>query len=261
MGVVNLTPDSFSDGGRFLGEAEALAHARALVDEGADILDIGAESSRPGAAPVPANVQCARLLPLLDALSGTAVPISVDTRDVEVMRAALDAGASMINDIGALSAPGALACVAAGEAAVCLMHMRGDPLTMQQAPAYRDVVSEVAGFLQSRVDAARSAGIASDRIVVDPGLGFGKTLAHNVALLGAGDRLRAECGAPVLVGASRKSMLGELTGRPVGDRLAASVAAAIAAVAHGAAVVRVHDVAATRDALRVWQAVHGMAGG
>ncbi|MEZ5649199.1 MAG: dihydropteroate synthase [Burkholderiaceae bacterium] len=259
MGIVNLTPDSFSDGGRFDDPGRALAHAQRLTDEGADILDLGAESSRPGAPPVPADEQWRRLAPVLARLAQGPLPVSVDTRDPEVMRRAIDAGAAMINDIGALCAPGALDAVAGSGVALCMMHMRGDPLTMQTAPVYRDVVSEVGAFLQSRVAAAMSVGVARERLVVDPGIGFGKTLEHNLALMRAAGGLAERCGVPVLVGVSRKSTLGALTGRSVNDRLAASVAAALAAVVQGARLVRVHDVAATNDAMRVWQAVCGPA--
>jgi len=254
MGVVNVTPDSFSDGGRF-GDAErAIAHARALVDEGADILDIGGESTRPGAEPVTLEEERRRVLPVLEALAGGPVPVSVDTRTPALMSAAIAAGAAMINDISALEAPGALGIVAPSDAAICLMHKQGDPRTMQDDPVYGDVVREVAEYLERRIEAAVAAGIARDRIVIDPGFGFGKTLEHNLALLRALDRV-ASLGVPVLAGLSRKGMLGRLTGRSVEHRLHASVAAALIAVQKGARIVRVHDVAATRDALLVWQAV------
>jgi len=254
MGVVNVTPDSFSDGGLFADSAQATAHARRLIDEGADILDIGGESTRPGSAPVPVAEERRRVLPVLESLSNCGVPVAVDTRKPQLMREALAAGASMINDTNALGAAGALEAVAASDAAVCLMHMRGDPRTMQDAPAYDDVVREVRDFLRGRVAAAENAGIAPARIVVDPGFGFGKTLEHNLALL-RGLSVFAGLGGALLAGLSRKSMLGRLTGRDVGDRLHASVAAALAAVQNGAHIVRVHDVAATRDALAVWNAV------
>lgn len=254
MGVVNVTPDSFSDGGLFADSAQATAHARRLIDEGADILDIGGESTRPGSAPVPVAEERRRVLPVLESLSDCGVPVAVDTRKPQLMREALAAGASMINDTNALGAAGALEAVAASDAAVCLMHMRGDPRTMQDAPAYDDVVREVRDFLRGRVAAAENAGIAPARIVVDPGFGFGKTLEHNLALL-RGLSVFAGLGGALLAGLSRKSMLGRLTGRDVGDRLHASVAAALAAVQNGAHIVRVHDVAATRDALAVWNAV------
>jgi len=254
MGVVNVTPDSFSDGGRYLDPAAAVAQARHLVEAGAAIVDIGAESTRPGAAPVSEAEELRRLLPVLAALQDLAVPISVDTRRSGVMRAVLDAGASMINDIDALAAPGALEAVAGRDCAVCLMHKKGDPATMQQAPAYADVVGEVKAFLAARIAAAEAAGIARTRIVADVGFGFGKTVAHNLTLLA---RLAefASLGVPLAAGLSRKSTLGHLTGRPVGERLAASLAAALLAVQGGAKILRVHDVAETRDALALWQAV------
>jgi dihydropteroate synthase len=256
MGVVNVTPDSFSDGGRFLDPQAAVARARALVEEGADILDIGAESSRPGARGVSADEELARIAPVLEGLRDCAVPVSVDTTKPEVMRAAIAAGASMINDIGALRSPGALEAVAGSDAAVCLMHMQGEPRTMQREPRYGDVVAEVSAFLAERAAAAEGSGIARERIVVDPGFGFGKTVAHNFELLRRLDRIVA-LGLPVMAGWSRKSTLGAITGRGEGDRLAASLAAALLAVERGARIVRVHDVAATRDALRVLAALDG----
>ena len=253
MGVVNITPDSFSDGGRYLDPAAAIAHARRLMEEGADLIDLGAESSRPGAAAtVSEEEELQRLLPVLRDLRD--LPLSVDTVKPEVMRVALAEGAAMINDINALQAPGALAAVAASEAAVCLMHMQGSPGTMQQHPAYADVVAEVKAFLQERVDSVCAAGIARERIVVDPGFGFGKTLDHNLELLRQLRRF-AELGVPVLAGWSRKSSLGQITGRPAGERLAASIAAALIAAQNRAAILRVHDVAQTRDALAVLAAV------
>jgi len=255
MGVVNVTPDSFSDGGRFLDPAAAVAHARQMIEQGADLVDLGAESSRPGAAAVvSAEEELRRLLPVLRALRDAPVPVSVDTTKPEVMHAALAEGASMINDINALRAPGALAAVAAADAAVCLMHMQGTPGTMQQHPTYDDVVAEVNAFLLERVRAARAAGIALERIVIDPGFGFGKTLEHNLELL---RRLREfdALGVAVLAGWSRKSSLGKITGKPADDRLAASIAAALIAAQNGAGILRVHDVAATRDALAVLAAV------
>jgi dihydropteroate synthase len=255
MGVVNVTPDSFSDGGRFLEPAAAIAHAKQLVAEGADLLDLGAESSRPGAAAeVSADEELRRLLPVLRGLRELAVPVSVDTIKPEVMHAVLAEGASMINDINALRAPGALAAVAATDAGVCLMHMQGTPGTMQRQPRYDDVVGEVKAFLSERVQTVRAAGIPLERISIDPGFGFGKTLEHNLKLL---RQLRefAALGVPVLAGWSRKSSLGEITGKPAGDRLAASIAAALIAAQNGAAILRVHDVAATRDALLVFAAV------
>jgi dihydropteroate synthase len=255
MGVVNVTPDSFSDGGRFLNPAAAIAHAHQLIEEGADLVDLGAESSRPGAAAVvTAEEELRRLLPVLQGLRDAPVPVSVDTIKPEVMRAAVAEGATMINDINALRAPGAIAAVAAADAAVCLMHMQGTSGTMQQHPSYDDVVAEVKAFLLERVRAARAAGIALDRIAIDPGFGFGKTLEHNLELL---RHLREfeVLGVPVLAGWSRKSSLGKITGKPAGERLAASVAAALIAAQNGARILRVHDVAATRDALAVLAAV------
>ena len=254
MGVVNITPDSFSDGGAFLAPGAAIAQASKLVEEGAAIVDIGAESSRPGAQPVSEEEECARLLPVLKAIRGLPVPISVDTRRAAVMRVALAEGASMINDIEALAGPGALEAVAAGDCGVCLMHKKGEPATMQADPHYDDVVSEVAEFLSARMAAAQAAGIASERIVIDPGFGFGKTAAHNLELLHNLGRIAA-LGAPVLAGLSRKATLGRITGRAPGERMVASVTAALLAAQRGATILRVHDVGATRDALAVWRAV------
>jgi dihydropteroate synthase len=256
MGVVNVTPDSFSDGGVYVGAKQAVAHARRLVEEGADILDIGGESTRPGAAPVALDEERRRVLPVLEALAGCGLPLSVDTRKPEFMLEAIAAGAAMINDVTALAAPAALAAVAKSLAAVCLMHMQGDPGTMQESPSYRDVVSEVRDYLAQRVAAAERAGIARDRIVVDPGFGFGKTVEHNLALLRSLAEFRS-LGVALLAGLSRKAMLGKLTGREPQERVHASIAAALLAVQNGAQIVRVHDVAATRDALAVWNAVKG----
>ncbi|MGE5130256.1 MAG: dihydropteroate synthase [Sphingomonadaceae bacterium] len=253
MGVVNVTPDSFSDGGRFIDRAAALAHARRLIEEGADLIDIGGESTRPGAQPVSEQEELARVLPVLEALAGGRVPVSVDTRRPAVMREALAHGASMINDVEALSAPGALEAVASTNCAVCLMHKRGDPATMQRDPRYGEVVSEVAEYLAGRIATVRAAGIGADRIVADPGFGFGKTLAHNLALLKRLPEL-ARLEVPLLVGWSRKSSLGALTGRAVEDRLAGSLAAALLALLGGAKILRVHDVKETRDVILVWEA-------
>ena len=251
MGIINATPDSFSGDGLALDVGRALAQARAFVEDGADILDIGGESTRPGATPVGADEEIRRVVPLIEALRELDVPLSIDSFKPQVMRAALDAGATLINDINALRAPGALELVAASDAAVCLMHMQGTPQTMQENPAYHDVVAEVGAFLAERSQACRAAGIARERIVIDPGFGFGKTPEHNLQLLQGLDRLAAS-GYPVLVGLSRKSLLGKVTGRKGSQPVAASIGAAIAAVARGAAIMRVHDVAATRDALAVW---------
>ena len=256
MGVVNVTPDSFSDGGDSLDPGAAIAHARRLVDEGADLIDIGAESSRPGAKGVSAEQELSRLMPVLEGLRDLPIPISVDTVKPEVMRAAIAEGVAMINDIGALRSPGALEAVSASDAGVCLMHMQGEPRTMQREPRYGDVVAEVRGFLAERVAAAEASGIARERIVIDPGFGFGKTVAHNFELLRNLGRF-AEIGLPVMAGWSRKSTLGAVTGRGASERLAASIAAALLAAQHGARILRVHDVAATRDALAVLAATDG----
>ena len=254
MGIVNVTPDSFSDGGRHASTKAALAHCERLVAEGAQLLDIGGESSRPGALPVPLDEELARVLPVLDGALTLGVPVSIDTVKAEVMRVVLERGADIVNDIHALQAPGAVEVVAGhAQAGVCLMHMRGDPATMQDRPAYDDVVAEVADFLAARRDALIATGIDAERIVLDPGIGFGKSVAHNLELLRRQDELRV-LGRPLLLGWSRKSTLGALTGRPVEERLAASLAAALAAAMRGARVLRVHDVAATVDALKLWDA-------
>jgi len=255
MGVLNITPDSFSDGGDFFGADRALRRAERMVEEGADILDIGGESTRPGAAPASVREEIERVVPVIEALAPRiSVPISIDTSKPEVMRAAVNAGAGMVNDVRALREPGALETAVEVGVPVCLVHMQGEPRTMQTAPVYRDVVFEVRDFLRRRVQVCVSAGMAPERVLVDPGFGFGKTLAHNLALLAELAEL-CSLGPPVLVGLSRKSMIGTLTGRPVTERLAGSLAAAVLAVAQGACLVRVHDVAATVDALRVAWAV------
>jgi dihydropteroate synthase len=251
MGVLNVTPDSFSDGGRYSEPAAALERAMRLAEDGAAILDIGGESTRPGALPVGTAEELRRVVPLVERLAASlAVPISVDTRKPEVMRQALAAGASMVNDVSALAAPGALEAVAGSGAAVCLMHMQGEPGTMQAAPHYGDVVAEVRGFLRGRVDACAAAGISRERLAVDPGFGFGKSLEHNIALL-AGLAAIASDGVPVLAGLSRKRLIGALTGRAEGERLAGSLAAAVVAAINGARIIRAHDVRETVDALAV----------
>ncbi len=258
MGIVNVTPDSFSDGGLHLQRDAALTHAQQLIAEGAGILDIGGESTRPGARSVSIQEELDRVLPVIEGLRGAPVPISIDTCKPEVMQAAIAAGAQMVNDINALQEAAAMNVVAAGNVAVCLMHKQGNPQTMQQQPHYQNVVAEISTFLRERIAAALAAGIQRERIVIDPGFGFGKTLAHNLDLLRNLEKL-AELGVPVLAGLSRKSMLGALTGQDVGQRLPASVAAALIAVQRGANIVRVHDVSATVDALKVWDAVNGAA--
>jgi dihydropteroate synthase len=255
MGIVNVTPDSFSDGGHHFDFGAARDHALRLIEEGADILDIGGESTRPGSDEVGVDEELRRVLPLVSALRDTGVPISVDTNKPQVMRAALDAGAAIINDVAALQADKAVASVAGSDCGVVLMHMQGRPRSMQAAPYYDDVVAEVRFFLAERRDALLRAGVAAERIALDPGFGFGKTPAHNLALL-AGLPTLAKLAQPIVIGWSRKATLGVLTGRPVAERVYASVAAALLAVERGANVVRVHDVAATRDALRIAVALH-----
>jgi len=251
MGVVNVTPDSFSDGGRFHDPEAAVSHARRLAEEGADILDIGGESTRPGAAPVSEDEELRRVLPVLEKLPDLCV--SVDTRRPRVMQAALAAGASMINDIQALTEPYALEAVAATGCAVCLMHMKGEPATMQREPRYEDVVGEVKAFLKEAIRRAMFAGIGRDRIVVDPGFGFGKTVKHNMEILRRLPEF-ASLGVAVLAGLSRKSTIGHLTGRAVDERLAGSLAMALLALYGGAKILRVHDVGETRDVVAIWQA-------
>lgn len=254
-GIVNVTPDSFSDGGRFADPKHAAAHALELVGEGAHLLDIGGESTRPGAAPVSVQEELDRVIPVIESLAARVeVPLSVDTSRPEVMRAAVAAGAQWINDTRALQREGALQAAAETGAVVCLMHMQGRPADMQDAPRYEDVVTEVHAFLADRLEACRQAGIAPERVLVDPGFGFGKTVQHNLQLLAGLDRFTT-LGAGVLVGLSRKSVLGAITGRSVDRRQVASAVAAVLAVQQGARVVRVHDVAATRDALAVLDAV------
>jgi dihydropteroate synthase len=254
MGILNVTPDSFHEESRHPDRRGAFLRARQMADDGADIVDIGGESTRPGAAPVDESEEIARVVPLAAELAALGIAVSVDTMKPAVMRAAIAAGAAMINDVRALQTPGAMEAVAGSDAAVCLMHMQGEPGSMQHAPAYADVVADVLAFLVARARSCESAGIARERIVIDPGFGFGKTLAHNL-VLARGLREFEATGYPVLAGLSRKSSLGAITGRDVQDRLPASIAAALAAVARGASIVRVHDVRATVDALKVWRAV------
>ncbi|WP_462321335.1 dihydropteroate synthase [Halochromatium sp.] len=255
MGILNVTPDSFSDGGDFVSVDAALERAERMVKEGATIIDVGGESTRPGAEPVPETVEIERVVPVIEALALRGeVPISIDTSKPAVMRAAAGAGAGLINDVFALRAPDALRTAAATGLPICLMHMQGQPRTMQQRPKYADVVADVMDFLRGRISACEQAGIARDRLLVDPGFGFGKTLTHNLTLLARLDEL-AELGLPLLVGLSRKSMLGAITGRGTRDRTSAGLAAAMLALARGAAIIRTHDVSPTYDAVRVFTAV------
>ncbi len=254
MGIVNVTPDSFSDGGRFSSADKAIAHAHDLVAQGADILDIGGESTRPGATPVPLDEELNRVIPVIEGLAGIGIPLSIDTYKPEVMREAIKAGVDIVNDVCALQEPQALEIVAASDVGVCLMHMQGRPQNMQQDPQYQDVVKEVYDFLQARLAAAEQAGIAKTRITLDPGFGFGKRTGHNLALLEGLSTLQ-KLGAPLLIGLSRKSLLGQVAGADVNERLYASLAASVIAVMKGANIVRVHDVKATVEALKVASAV------
>jgi dihydropteroate synthase len=261
MGVLNVTPDSFSDGGQFRDVAAAVGHGLRMVEEGAAIIDVGGESTRPGASPVSAEEEIRRVVPVVEKLRArTDAVISVDTSKPQVMRAASEAGAGLINDVRALSEEGAVQVAATTACAVCVMHMQGDPRNMQLSPHYVDVVAEVKGFLDGRVSACRAAGIGADRIVIDPGFGFGKTLEHNLELLRQLRRLGTQPSGsdwPIMVGLSRKSIVGRLTGRPSGERVYGSVALAVMAVINGARIVRVHDVGATVDALKTVAAVQG----
>ncbi len=252
MGVLNVTPDSFSDGGRFASLEFAVSRAEEMIADGVDLIDIGGESSRPGAPSLPLDEELKRVMPVLYALRDMGKPLSVDSYKPQVMREAIIAGADMINDINAFRAPGAIEAVRDSDCGLCIMHMQATPETMQDKPAYVDVVREVIAFLQARVNTMVAAGIDRERICIDPGFGFGKTVEHNYALLRGIGQIEQEIGLPVLAGLSRKSMIGAVTGRAVEQRLAGSLAGALAAVAHGARIVRVHDVAETVDALKVW---------
>jgi dihydropteroate synthase len=255
MGIVNVTPDSFSDGGKFFARDQAVEHARRMLDEGAAIIDIGGESTRPGAIAATLQEELDRVMPVLEILVRDGVLVSVDTQKTEVMREAIRLGAAMINDVNALQALGAIEVCAASNVAVCVMHKQGAPETMQQSPHYQDVVAEVSAFLKVRAHACEAAGIAQQRIVIDPGFGFGKTVEHNFTLLRRIGNLGA-LGYPVLAGFSRKSSLGSITGRDVDDRLAASLAAALIAAQNGANILRVHDAKETIDVLKIWHASH-----
>ena len=255
MGILNVTPDSFSDGGRFNALDAALSHAEQMIADGVDIIDIGGESSRPGAAALPLQQELARVLPVVYALRDCGKPISVHTYKPEVMRDSVAAGADMINDINGFRANGALRAVSNSDCGLCIMHMLGEPATMQRNPEYGDVTAEVIAFLQARVADAEHEGIVRQRICIDPGFGFGKALDHNLALLRDLGKIAADLDLPLLAGMSRKSMLGGLTGKPVEQRMAGSIAAALAAAHNGAAIIRVHDVAETVDALTVWGAI------
>lgn len=254
MGVLNVTPDSFSDGGLWVSPENAIRHAECLIEQGADIVDIGGESTRPGSKPVSDTEEIRRIMPVIEALVSRNVCVSVDTSKPEVMRASIEAGVAMINDVRALQAPGALRAVAEGGVAACLMHMKGEPRSMQANPHYGNVVTEVKDFLRARVDSARAAGIPLEHLAIDPGFGFGKALEHNVELLRHLDSF-LDIGIPLMVGLSRKSMLGKITGNEVGDRVHASVAAALLAFMKGARIFRVHDVKATSDAIAVYNAI------
>jgi len=254
MGILNVTPDSFSDGGRYQSLEFAVSRAEQMVASGVDLIDIGGESTRPGSPSVSVEDELARVMPALYALQEAGKALSVDTCKPEVMREAIIAGADMINDINGFRAPGAIEAVVDSDCGLCVMHMQGTPQDMQAQPVYTDVVREVIDFLRERVAALVDAGVDRERICVDPGLGFGKTVEHNYALLRNTQRIADELGLPVLIGLSRKSMIGAVTGKPVEERMAGSLAGALAALAHGAKIVRVHDVAETVDALKVWRA-------
>lgn len=259
MGIINVTPDSFSDGGYYFSTQRAITHAKNLIEEGVDILDIGGESTRPGSQQVSVDEELKRVIPVLEVLADTQIPVSIDTSKPEVMKHAIAAGAFMINDVNALRSPGALEVVAQNNhVQVCLMHMQGTPQTMQANPQYRDIVQEVQDFLQQRIQAATAAGISKDRLIIDPGFGFGKTLQHNFTLLNQLDQL-TKLRVPLLAGLSRKSMLGAITGNDVDHRIHESIAAALLAVTKGAKIVRVHDVKVTKEALAIHNAMKNCA--
>ena len=254
MGILNVTPDSFSDGGKFAALDFALSHAEQMIRDGVDIIDVGGESTRPGAPVVLVEEELRRVLPILYALRDCGTPVSVDTYKPQLMKEAVLAGVDMINDINAFRAPGAIDAVRDSDCALCIMHMLDKPATMQDKPDYADVVRDVTDFLRERIDTLVAAGIDRNRLWIDPGFGFGKSVKHNYALLKAGRQMVDALGVPLLAGLSRKSMIGAVTGKPVEQRMAGSIGGALAAVAHGAGIVRVHDVAETVDALKVWHA-------
>jgi dihydropteroate synthase len=254
MGILNVTPDSFSDGGKFHHIDAALTHAQEMIEQGADIIDIGGESTRPGAQPVMLEEELQRVIPVIQSLSGCGAVLSVDTYKPEVMRAAIEAGVHMVNDVFALQQPGALQAAQDSQVAICLMHMQGTPQTMQVQPSYQNVLAEVQAFLTQRVEVVRQIGVGDDRIVLDPGFGFGKKTAHNLTLLKHLAELHI-ANLPILAGLSRKSVLGQIVGQDADQRVFASVAASVLAVSHGANIVRVHDVKATVEALKVTTAV------
>lgn len=256
MGILNVTPDSFSDGGKFQSLDHAITHAEQMIEDGVDIIDIGGESSRPGATPLPLDEELKRVIPLIYALRDCGKPISIDTYKPEVMREAIIAGADMINDIRGFDSAEARAVVADSDVGLCVMHMQKSPETMQEQPHYQNATAEVLAFLRERCDQLVAAGVEKNRLSIDPGFGFGKTLEHNIELLRNIGLMQEELGLPVLAGISRKTMIGSITGKPVERRMAGSLAAALAAMAQGARIVRVHDVAETVDAIRVWQAVN-----
>jgi len=255
MGILNVTPDSFSDGGRFQALELAVSHAEQMIADGVDIIDIGGESSRPGVEPLSLDEELRRVMPVIYALRDCGKPLSIDTYKPEVMREAVAADVDMINDIYGFRMPGALEAIADSTCGLCIMHMQGDPQNMQRDPHYQDVVDDVAAFLRERVDAAQQAGVEKNRIYLDPGFGFGKSLEHNLELLRHLGQMQEELGLPILAGMSRKSMIGGMTGKAIEGRLAGSLAAALAATVQGAQILRVHDVAETVDALKVWQAI------
>jgi len=257
MGILNVTPDSFSDGGNFYSLEFALSRAEQMIADGVDIIDIGGESTRPGIAPLSLDEELRRVMPVIYALRDCGKPLSIDTYKPQVMREALLADVDMINDINGFRAPGAIEAVADSDAGLCIMHMQGEPQTMQQQPVYADVVQEVTAFLQQRVATLEAGGVRRERLCIDPGFGFGKSLEHNLALLTHTRQLIDDLQLPLLAGMSRKSMIGAITGKPLEQRLAGSIGAALAAAAQGAMILRVHDVAETVDALDVWRAGMG----